>query len=168
VLDPKSKVRYRRPGKGPPWKRKKKQYEVVKLYNPGDPPECEYCQERVEKLWKKGTISVPLHKGCTCKLTKPYWVSKKVYEGKKGPPTKKYGGEMKRAQVFDREVEEGYGHGRAKCKKCGVVWDLDTIRERPDYKPGFCPTCGGPLKRLTEKVKGADTFASIRDFALSY
>lgn len=93
-----AKVRYKRPGKGPPWKRKKKQYEVVKLYNPGDPPECDYCRDRVEKLWKKGTISVPLHKGCTCRLTKPYWVSKKVYEGKKGPPTKKFGGEMKKAQ----------------------------------------------------------------------
>jgi len=146
---PVAKVRYKRPGKGPPWKRKKKQYEVVKLYNPGDPPECEYCQVRVGKLWKKGTIAVPLHKGCTCRLTKPYWVSKAVYEGKKGPSTKKYGGEMKKAQVFDRiERSTIERKGGKEVKRREIVGqevvELETV-ESPELTERKCGECGKPM-----------------------
>lgn len=117
-------------------------------------------------------------------MTEPYWVSKNVYEGSKGPPTKKFSGEkltcedclwfsesaskcvwgilippyypicsrfeFKGGYKIEQKVDDSkkYGHGSARCEKCRITWDLDTLRERPDYKPGFCPVCGGPLKRI--------------------
>jgi len=33
----------------------------------------------------------------------------------------------------------------AKCKKCKTKFDLPTLRERKDYKPGICPLCQGNL-----------------------
>lgn len=42
---------------------------------------------------------------------------------------------------------------RAKCKKCKTIWDLPTIREEKDYKPGICPKCGGFLFSIREIVR---------------
>lgn len=38
----------------------------------------------------------------------------------------------------------------AKCTKCKRVFDLPTVRERPDYEAGICPVCKGALKSIRE------------------
>jgi phage FluMu protein Com len=41
--------------------------------------------------------------------------------------------------------------GVGKCPKCKKVWDIDVIRERPDYVPGECPNCKVWLKSIPER-----------------
>ena len=42
---------------------------------------------------------------------------------------------------------------RAYCKKCKAKYDLPTLREEKDYKPGICPKCGGFLFSIKEYIK---------------
>lgn len=42
---------------------------------------------------------------------------------------------------------------RAKCKDCKTIWDLPTIREGKNYKPGICPGCSGFLFSIKECIK---------------
>jgi len=41
---------------------------------------------------------------------------------------------------------------RAYCKKCKAKYDLPTLRESEDYKPGVCPSCGGFLFSIKEYI----------------
>jgi len=40
----------------------------------------------------------------------------------------------------------------ARCRQCKRTFDLPTLRERKDYKPGICPICGGFLRAITERM----------------